>query len=356
MFERTAPEQFDTLPDIPEPAENPHLAGHGDAASMLAGAYRAGRLHHALLLAGPPGIGKATLAFHLAHHLLANPEPEAAPEQLSVPDPASQTFRLIAQDAHPSLLHLSRPFSERDKKFKTAITVDEIRRVSRFLSLTAHDGSYRVVIVDPADDMNNSAANALLKSLEEPPSKTIFVLITHSPGRLLPTIRSRCQTVRLQPLAAEPLLALLARLGATLPEDEAARRLLAERADGSVRNAILLTEYGGLEIAETVDRIVQAGGAFDIAGAQRLGDALSGRDAQVQFSIFNRQVLERAAAMASRTAETGNVRTAERLAALWEDLSAAIRDAEIYNLDRRQHVIGTLGRLRAAMHALPQRM
>ena len=128
-------------------------------------------------------------------------------------DPASSLYRQVASGAHPSLLHLTRPFDEKNKKFKTALTVDEIRRVGRFLSLTAHDGGYRIVIVDPADDMNTNAANALLKNLEEPPSRTLFVLVAHSLGRLLPTIRSRCQIVRLQPLGDADLLAALAAIG-----------------------------------------------------------------------------------------------------------------------------------------------
>ena len=164
---------------------------------MLAAAYRSGKLSHALLLAGPQGIGKATLAFHLARHLLRHPSPETAPDELEGPDTASSLFRQIATGAHPSVLHLTRPMNEKTKSFKTVVTVDEVRRINRFLSLTSHDGSYRVVIVDPADDMNTNAANALLKNLEEPPSRTLFILITHSIGRLLPTIRSRCQTILL---------------------------------------------------------------------------------------------------------------------------------------------------------------
>ena len=156
IFERIAPERHDTLDNVPEPSEHPYLFGHHEAADMLAAAYRGGRLHHAVVLAGPAGIGKATLAFRLACHVLANPDPAAAAARLAPPDPASQVFRLIAQDAHPSLLHLTRPPNERTKGFKTVLTVDEIRRVSRFLSMTAHDGGYRIVIVDPADDMNNA--------------------------------------------------------------------------------------------------------------------------------------------------------------------------------------------------------
>lgn len=348
MFERTAPERYDSLPDIPEPSENPHLVGHEEAARMLARAYATGKLHHAILLAGPPGIGKATLAFHLAHHLLTHTDPGRAPATIAAPDPAAQAFRLVAQDAHPSLLHLTRPWVEKDKKFKTVITVEEIRRVSRFLSMTVHDGGYRIVIVDPADDMNTSATNALLKSLEEPPQRTLFLLITHSLGRLLPTIRSRCQIVRLQPLEDDALLGLLDRISANTPTEERARRDLAQRSAGSPRNAVLLAEYGGLEIAEMVERIATAE-CFDVAEAHRLADGVGGREKAVQFAIFNNAVLDMVSARAEAAALGSAVAEAERWSRLWQEFGRMVRETEIYNLDKKQHVVGTMTRLQAAI-------
>jgi len=344
MFERMAPEQHDTLDGIPEPAENPHLFGHDGVAAMLASAHRAGQLPHALLFAGQAGIGKATLAFHLAYHLLKHPEPEHAPDTLATLDVQSALFRQIAIGAHPSVLHLTRPVNEKTKGFKTVVTVDEIRRVNRFLSMTSHDGGYRVVIVDPADDMNTNAANALLKNLEEPPTRTVFILIAHSPGGLLPTIRSRCQTVRLAPLGRQDLFAALSQFDLAQPADEASQDALAERAGGSVRMAILLTQYGGLEIAEATDRIVRAA-SLDVAGAHRVADAVSGRDAAIQFDIFNRHALDLLANAASAAALRGDTRFAERLSQGWEDSRVAIAEAETYNLDRKQHALNMIVRL-----------
>ena len=209
-----------------------------------------------------------------------------------MPDPASPLFRQIAIGAHPSVLHLTRPANEKTKGFKTVVTVDEIRRVNRFLSMTSHDGSYRVVIVDPADDMNTNAANALLKNLEEPPARTVFILIAHSPGSLLPTIRSRCQMVRLHAArrrrACSPCWSASNRRRRPMP---AARQALAERAGGSARKAILLTQYGGLEIAEATRRAGR-GGADSTSPAHRLADAVAGRDQAIQFDIFNAHALE----------------------------------------------------------------
>jgi DNA polymerase-3 subunit delta' len=347
-FERIAPEQHDTLDGVPEPSETARLVGHTQAGAMLVAAYRAGKLPHALILAGPVGIGKATLAFHLAHHLLKYPEFETASEALAEPDPASSLFRQIATGAHPSVLHLTRPLNEKTKTYKTVVTVDEIRKVSRFLSMTAHDGGYRVVIIDPADDMNTNAANALLKNLEEPPARTLFVLIVHAPGGLLPTIRSRCQMVRLAPLDTGDLMSILDAVDQSPPSDPVARAALAERAGGSVRNAILLTQYGGMEIAQTVDALVAAGKP-DIAGAHRVAEAVSGRDRAIAFDLFNRRVLDLLSDAARQAALSGALGRAKKLSDTWHEALNAISETETYNLDKKQHALMMIDRLNAAM-------
>ncbi|MER8436936.1 DNA polymerase III subunit delta' [Mesorhizobium sp. M1312] len=348
IFERIAPEQHDTLDGVPEPSETPRLVGHGQAANMLASAYRSGKLPHALIFVGPVGIGKATLAFHLAHHLLKHPAFEQAPAVLAVPDPASSLFRQIATGAHPSVLHLTRPPNDKTKSFKTVVTVDEIRKVSRFLSLTSHDGSYRVVIVDPADDMNTNAANALLKNLEEPPARTLFILIVHAPGSLLPTIRSRCQMVRLTPLDSESLMTVLESVEPPPPDDPAARAALAKRAAGSARTAILLTQYGGLEIAETLDALATAGKS-DVAGAYRLAEAVAGRDQAIQFDIFNRRALDLLSTGASQAALAGDLARAKTLSDTWHEALNAISETDTYNLDKKQHALTMIDRLNSAM-------
>jgi DNA polymerase-3 subunit delta' len=347
-FERLASEQHDTLDGVREPAENPLLVGHTEAADLLMQAHRAGKLPHALILAGPVGIGKATLAFHLAHHLLQHPDPGTAPETLAAPDPASPLFRQIASGAHPSVLHLTRPFDDKNKRFKTVVAVDEIRKVGQFLSMTAHDGGYRVVIVDSADDMNINAANALLKNLEEPPKRTLFILVVHAPGRLLPTIRSRCQTIRLLPLAQQELLSVLDRIDPPPPSDPAARAALAERARGSVRAAILLTQYGGLEIAEALDALAVAK-RQEIADRHRLADAVAGRDQAIPFGIFNRRALDLLSGGAGEAARAGNLARAKALSDTWQEALQAISETETYNLDKKQHALTMIERLNSAL-------
>jgi DNA polymerase-3 subunit delta' len=344
-FERTAPEQYDSIREVPEPVEHAELFGHVEEGNELARAYRSGKFHHAMILSGPRGIGKATFAFRLAYHLLSHPNTAEAPAVLGRPDPASTLFRLMAQGAHPSMLHLTRPMADRGAGFKSAVTVDEVRRLGRFLSMTAHDGGYRIVIVDAADDMNRNAANALLKSLEEPPPRVLFLLIVHSIGRMLPTIRSRCQLLKLRPLASDDLIAALR---AVSPGDQAAENVpsdeLAAKAAGSVRQALLLTQFGGLDIANAVDAVVSVG-RFDIAAAYRIADAVGGRDATVQFRLFNEHVAGIAEARALAAGLGGDAELASQLAAQWAAFRQRIVDTDTYNLDKRQHVVGLLGQL-----------
>lgn len=334
-----APRQHDSIDGVPEPAETPLLAGHEDAGRALASAFQAGRLHHAILLTGPAGVGKATFAFHLARHVLTGAD-SAPADRLLPADPQSQIFRSVAQGAHSGVLYLTRPANERTKGFKTVITVEEIRRVGRFLSLSAHDGGYRVVIVDPADDLNASAANALLKNLEEPPARTLFVLISHVPGRLLPTIRSRCQVVRLDTLSGDEVAEAMAGIGLTVPDKAEARDQLLQRAGGSVRNAILMTEYGGLEIASAIDKVLAAR-QFDLSLASKLADAVTGRDQAIQFELFNDHLLEALSSSAAQRTGEG-ARISGRLAEAWSALGSDIAATDVYNLDKRHHVMTAL--------------
>lgn len=337
-FVRLAPEQHDTIEGIPEPAETRRLVGHEENVAHVAAAYRAKRLHHALLLVGPGGIGKATFAYQLAYHVLSHRDPADAPSTFAPVDENSALFRQVAQGAHPAVLHLTRPFNDKNKSFRAAVTVDEIRRIGRFLGMTAHDGAYRIVIVDPADDMNANAANALLKNLEEPPSRTLFILIAHSPGSLLPTIRSRCQVINFAPLAPAQLRAVLEGLDVSLPQDDGA---LAQRAGGSVRETLLMLEYGGLEIAQAVEAVAMSP-SFDAVAAIRVADAVSARDANVAFALFNRTVLDLLAEKARSMAVAGNAATAARLAAQWTEAHERIAEVETYNLDKKPHAIGLL--------------
>ena len=346
-MDRLAPEQHDTLEGIPAPSESLSLIGHDAAVTSLTTAYRAGKLPHAIILTGRRGIGKATFAFHLAHYLLANRAASDAFGAFSPRDPATSLYRQVASGAHPSVLHLTRPLNDKGNGFKTVLSVDEVRRVSRFLSHTSHDGSYRVVIVDPADDMNRAAANALLKNLEEPPSRTIFVLIAHSPGALLPTIRSRCQVLRLEPLADEDMLAVMNGFDLEVPTEPGEREALLMQAGGSPRDAVLMTQYGGGDIASALDEIVVSS-TLTASESHKLADVVAGRDHTIQFGMFNTHALDILSAGAADAATRGQTARADAIADAYEKSRVAILETEPYNLDRKQHALSMISRIHDA--------
>jgi len=247
--------------ELPHPRETFALSGHAEAERALLDEYRSGRIAHAWLIGGPAGIGKATLAYRMARFALAHPDPMAAAVQnattLEVPAD-SPVARRIAGRAHPDLLVLERTPDD-NGKLRTVITVDQVRRTIGFFGSTAGEGGWRVCIVDSVDELKYpEGSNALLKVLEEPPPRSLFLVVSHAPGRLLPTIRSRCRRLTLRPLdQADVIGAAAAALGDGA--DETTLRQAAAAADGSVARAIALS--GGPQLAlrdKVIDQIGRA--------------------------------------------------------------------------------------------------
>jgi DNA polymerase-3 subunit delta' len=325
----------------PEPRANPLLLGQAAAEAVLCDALRTGRLHHAWLLHGPAGVGKATLAFRFARRLLAGTSPTG--EGLAL-DPGHPVFRRIAAGGHADLLTIERAWDEKRKRLRGEITVDDVRRIAAFLHLTPAEGGWRVVIVDGAEDLNRNAANALLKVLEEPPPRAVLLLVCPAAGRLLPTIRSRCRRLALGPLDETTLAELLARY---LPEaGEAERGRLATLAEGSIGRALQLAGEDGIGVAELVGQVLDALPALTATRAHEIADAL-GRDEEAfgTFMDLLRAALAasvRAAARGRADPDQAKLLGARPLAAwidVWHALTQLQAETEGFHLDKRQAIV-----------------
>ncbi|WP_455271612.1 DNA polymerase III subunit delta' [Rhizobium herbae] len=339
-------DRFDVLDGAISPAENMRLFGHAEAEHFLAQSYRSGKGHHAILIEGPAGIGKATLAFRFANHVLTHPDPALAPDVLADPDPGSIVSRQIASGASHNLLHLTRPVDEKTGKVKSAITVDEVRRAGKFFSQTSGTGNWRIVIVDPADDLNRNAANAILKILEEPPKRSLFLVLTHAPGKLLPTIRSRCLPLQLKPLPPEALRDAMNNLGLDLSGPNA-QKVLAS-AQGSVSEALKLINYGGLDIMMAFETILNGQEPAIRKDMHKLADVLAGKDSETIFDFFAALVTSHIMNQAKEAAHRGDIVTAERHARLSAGITERLSVAQAYNLDRKQTILAILDDVKAA--------
>ncbi|MBD3679985.1 MAG: DNA polymerase III subunit delta' [Rhodobacteraceae bacterium] len=282
--------EADRAEGVPHPRETLALYGQGAAEAQFLDAFNSGKLHHAWLISGPRGVGKATLAWRIARFLLATPMQEEgglfgdappAPETLEI-SPDHPVARRVAVLSEPRLLLIRRAWDADKKRLKAVITVDEVRKLRGFLGLSATDGGRRVVIVDAADELNVSAANALLKLLEEPPADTVLLLISHQPSRLLPTIRSRCRDLRCLPLSPEALSSAIVEAGVEIDADPAA---LADLAGGSVGEAIRLSAEGGLAIYAELAGLFAGLPDFDRQRALKLAESCAGRGAEARFDL-----------------------------------------------------------------------
>lgn len=323
------------------PAETLALFGHDAALAFLGRAYRSGKSHHAILIEGPEGIGKATLAFRFANHVLAHPEAESAPAMIAPPDPGSAHFRQVASGASHNLIHLTRPFDEKAGRFKSAITIDEVRRAGRFFAQTSGSDNWRIVIVDAADDLNRNAANAILKMLEEPPKRAMFLVLTHAPGRLLPTIRSRCLPLPLRALSDSDLESALKALGFEInPQSRAA---LFAQAGGSVSEALKLVNYGGLEILNAFENVLsQTAGGQQRQELIKLAEALSSKGSETIFAFFTDNLIRRIEGDARAAALRHDLHGAARMSELSSALKERIATSVAYNLDRKQIVMNAV--------------
>lgn len=350
----------------PTPRANPLLLGQGTAEDTLLTASRSGRLPHAWLLSGPRGIGKATLAYRFARFLLSDAESEQglfgpAAQDLNVA-PESETFRRVAAAGHSDLVTVALGVDEKSGKPRKEIVVKDVRSVGDFLHMTPGEGGWRIVVVDSADDMNQSAANALLKVLEEPPRQALLLLVSHAPGRLLPTIRSRCCQLPLQPLEDSLVIELLGRYAPNLAEDD--RAALAQLSEGSIGRALDLSAGGGLELYRELIALLEGLPQLDVPRLYAFGDRLArGSDAtafrtgtELLSWWLGRMIRGAAADEPPSEVVPGEASLMGRLLArrslaqwlsLWEKLGRLFAKAESANLDRKQVVVTAFLQLEA---------
>lgn len=328
----------------PEPRANPELLGHQEAEATILDAMRSGRMHHAWLITGPEGVGKATLAFRFARRLLAGPAGSL------FLDPSNPVFRRVTAGTHADLLTIEREVNEKTGRRKRDIAVDDVRDIGGFMSLTPAEGGWRVVVVDGAEDMNQASANALLKVLEEPPPRAILLLTCAAPGRLLPTIRSRCRRLRLKPLDDASMAQLLS---AWLPGmDEDQRDRLITLAEGSPGRAMTLAEDEGLAVAAIVDKLLAELPDVPISRGYQIADAL-GRS-ETGFSVFM-DMLRAGVASAVRESVRGradpdqarlaSLRPLDAWGELWQALTKLQDETERFSLDKRQAIVAGIGML-----------
>lgn len=352
----------------PPPWRNDRLVGHDQAEKTLLAAQQSGRLHHAWLMTGPRGIGKATLAWRFARFLLAGQDQgglfDGGPENLDVSSDAPGRH-LIDARSHPDLFHLRRSLNHDTGRIRAEIAVDDVRGLGEFMHMTPAMGKWRVAIVDSADEMNRNSANAVLKILEEPPPNAVLLIVSHAPGRLLPTIRSRCRRLALQPLKDDTVVKLLGDYAPETKDEE--RRALALLAEGSIGRALELAGAGSLDLYREMVEVLATLPDLDMprlhAFAERF--AKRGEEANADWRALNYlfdgwlKGLVRQAALTTEAAAVVPMEAGLRARLLdaasvdrWMDASDEVgrlfSRADAVNLDRKQTVMGSFLKLQGA--------
>lgn len=296
------------------------MIGHLEAEAAFLEGWQGGRLHHAWLLAGPQGMGKGAFAARVARFLVTHGRGGDG-QGVSLDDPGDDTAaRLVDAGHHPEILHLTRQLKDKSKDLARNITIDQVRAMIRRLHLSLSLGDWRVIIVDAIDDLETDAANALLKTLEEPPAKTLFLLVSHSPGRLLPTIRSRCRTMRFQPVDHDVMTAWLHDLRPML--DMAEVRAIVAAAGGVPGKALALIDS---DVAAMEKRLLAITATGD--PENRLREALAREVGGTSNRAKLELVIDIVPGLLTRLARDRSVAEIAPILAQWDRVQRTVRDA-----------------------------
>jgi DNA polymerase-3 subunit delta' len=356
-----APKTLETVPesdrfgDTPHPRESYNCFGHAETERHFILSYMAGHLPQAFIVGGPPGVGKATLAWRLARFLLANPDPAAAAGEARTDlfvAPDHPVSRQIAAMAHPDLVLLRREWNPETKKHYTQIQVDDVRRAIHMFQQAAGRGGYRICVLDCAEDLNPHSANALLKLVEEPPPRSLFLIVAHRPGQMLATLRSRCQKIFLKPLAATDIAHIVAALG---PPWSAAGEAKVEaaiaRAHGSIHYVLRLLDDRGIEFDTNLGRMLDDLPRIDWSKVHALADRVTARNNGNDYETMLAAIdtwLDARVRRGARTSPGDRARGLAPYSLVWEKLSEAARETETFNLDKRPFVLSLFADLAAA--------
>jgi len=338
----------DSGDSVRSPRETTSFYGHEAAEAALLTAYRSGHMPHAWLIGGPEGIGKATLAYRMARFVLAHPEPRL-PEVQRAPslalDPSHPVARQVAAGSHGGLLTLERSTNDKGV-MRSVITVDESRETISFFGSTAAVAGWRVCVVDTVDELNANASNALLKILEEPPSRSLFLLVSHAPARVLATIQSRTRKLALRPLAVEDVVRAVAETAEINPNEPELREA-AEAAEGSVARALALMAGEALGLYHKTAALLDTLPNVDPRALHALGDALPLSD-RVALRTFVDSIDRWLTGQLRRPEMQANLPRLARLAEVWEKIAQAARETESFNLERKPLVFSVFGWLAEA--------
>jgi len=339
----------DRLPGAPHPREQMAFFGHGEAERAFLDAHQAGRLHHAWLIGGPFGIGKATLAYRVARFLLSDGSARREPSgTLSMP-PESSVARQVAALSHPNLIVLRRSPATEKKGPSTTIPVEAVRRTLALFGSTSANGGYRVGIVDSAEDLTPASANALLKLIEEPPPRSIFLIVSHAPQRVLPTLRSRCRRLLLKPLAEGDLRSVVRSLRPPWAEaDDAALSHAIAHAEGSVRRTIEVLDPDMAAVVAETRSLLEALPHPDLSRVLALAEKLARREAEGAYDLMIDTVVRWTTANLRARASLGAPRLAP-LVEVCEKVARAAEETDVFNLDRRPLVISMFDDLAEAV-------